>query len=587
MATKRAHPWRAVGVGALALVVGFGTMALLGVWTPRLGLDLTGGTSITLTARPSAGQGAVTTEKLNEAVEIIRNRVGAIAEAEVTTQGEDHIIVEVPGVGQDEIVRLVGSTAELRFRQVLMAQPVSAAPPPTPTPSGSASPSATPGESATPGQTEEPTPAPSEKPAAGSSPSPTAENRSRAIPQAVAAAPGDTPSPTPSNTQSPTPTTTPTATPAPAKPKQVQVSTTGPTPEQLAELQKFQCKDYTPAKDNPAAPLFTCDREDATRFVLGPALVLGSEIADASAQLPQNQVNWQVALELKGEGKTKFAQATTQMYQLQQPLKAFAIVLDGKVVSYPEVINPITDGNASITGSFSQQEASDLANVLKYGALPLTFETSQVSAVSPTLGSDQLRGGLIAGAIGLCLVVLYSFLYYRGLGLVVVASLVVAAATTYAAVVLLGKGQGFTLTLAGIAGLIVAIGITADSFVVFFERLRDEVRDGRSLRTAVETGWARARRTILAADSVSLLAAAVLYILSIGNVRGFAYALGLTTLVDIAVVFVFTKPLLTLLARTRFFGEGHRFSGLDPGRLGVTLDRRGQQVRRPSAPREA
>jgi preprotein translocase subunit SecD len=194
-------------------------------------------------------------------------------------------------------------------------------------------------------------------------------------------------------------------------------------------------------------------------------------------------------------------------------------------------------------------------------------------AVSPTLGSDQLRGGLIAGAIGLALVVLYSFFYYRGLGVVVVLSLAAAAVLVYAAVSLLGEAQGFTLTLAGIAGLIVAIGITADSFVVYFERLRDEVREGRSLRTAVETGWVRARRTILAADSVSLLAAVVLYTLSVGNVRGFAYALGLTTVVDIVIVFVFTKPLLTLLARTRFFGEGHRFSGLDPSRLGVSRQR--------------
>ena len=548
MATRTPHPWRAIGIVVLALVVGFGTMALLGVWTPRLGLDLRGGTSITLTARPSAGQGAVTQEKLTEAVDIIRNRVSAIAEAEVTTQGSDHIIVEVPGVGQDEIVRLVGSTAELRFRQVLAVQQAgAAAPAPTESPTPSGSPSPTSGESVTP------------SPDASPDDSPSPENRGRAVPPAVAA-----PSPTP------TPTPSPESTPPPA-PGKIQVSTTGATPEQQAALQKFSCKDYTPAKDSPGAPLYTCDREEGTKFVLGPALVLGSEIADASAGIPQNELTWQVNLQLKGAGRNKFAQASTQMYQLQPPLNQFAIVLDGQVVSYPQIINPITNGEASITGSFSQQEATDLANILKYGALPLTFETSQVSAVSPTLGSDQLTGGLIAGAIGLALVVLYSFFYYRGLGLVVVLSLLVAGGLTYAAVVLLGEGQGFTLTLAGIAGLIVAIGITADSFVVYFERLRDEVREGRTLRTAVETGWVRARRTILAANSVSLLAAVVLYTLSIGNVRGFAYALGLTTLIDIAVVFVFTKPLVTLLARTRFFGEGHRFSGIDPRRLGVSM----------------
>ncbi|HZC26208.1 MAG TPA: protein translocase subunit SecD [Actinopolymorphaceae bacterium] len=574
MATKTQHPWRALGVVALVLVIGVGTMALLQAWTPKLGLDLRGGVSITLTARPSAGQGPVTPEKLNEAVDIIRNRVGAIAEAEVTTQGRDHIIVAIPGVGQDKTVKLVGSTAELRFRQVLLTQPVGAAPPPTPkpTPTGpSASPSPTKGETAGPKSTKSPS---------TKSPSPTPKNPGRAVPHAFAPTPTATPSPSPK---------TPTPTPAqPPQPGKVQVSTTGATPEQAAALQAFKCKDYSPAKDNPSQPLYTCDREQSTKFVLGPALVLGSEIANATAQIPQNQVNWQVGLELKGAGKTKFAQASTQMYQLQDPLKQFAIVLDGKVVSYPQIISPITDGNASITGSFSQQEATDLANTLKYGALPLTFETSEVSNVSPTLGSDQLTGGLIAGAIGLGLVVLYSFFYYRGLGFVVVSSLLVAGATTYLAVVLLGHGQGFTLTLAGIAGLIVAIGITADSFVVFFERLRDEVREGRSLRTAVETGWIRARRTILAADSVSLLAAVVLYTLSIGNVRGFAYALGLTTLVDIAVVFVFTKPLLTLLARTKFFGEGHRFSGLDPGRLGVPAKQLAPRAaRRTAATREA
>ncbi len=559
MATRNPHPWRAIGVVALVLVLGFGTMALLKAWTPRLGLDLRGGTSITLTARPSAGQGAVTTEKLDEAVEIIRNRVSAIAEAEVTTQGQDHIIVEVPGVNQDEIVQLVGSTAELRFRQVLAVQPAAAAAPQptkTPTPSGTPTP--------TPSTSDKPSATPGASPKASPSTSKSPSNRGRAVPRVGSEAGASAPSPKPT-------------------PDKVQVSTTGATPQQQAALQKFKCKDYTPAKDNPGQPLLTCDREGSTKFVLGPALVLGSEIANATAQIPQGQVAWEVGLQLRGAGKSKFAQASTQMYQQQPPLNQFGIVLDGKVVSYPQFNEPITNGEASITGSFTQQEANDLANVLKYGALPLTFETSEVSAVSPTLGSDQLTGGLIAGAIGLGLVVLYSFFYYRGLGLVVVMSLLVAGGLTYASVVLLGKAQGFTLTLAGIAGLIVAIGITADSFVVYFERIRDEVRDGRSLRSAAETGWHRARRTILAADSVSLLAAVVLYTLSIGNVRGFAYALGLTTLIDIAVVFVFTKPLVTLLARTRYFGEGGRFSGVDPQRLGVSLSQRTRGGSRSSA----
>ncbi len=278
---------------------------------------------------------------------------------------------------------------------------------------------------------------------------------------------------------------------------------------------------------------------------------------------------WQVNLDFTGEGKKKFGDTTRRLSALADPQNRFGIVLDGLVVSAPSLNNgPILGGQAQITGNFSQAEATSLANVLKFGALPLTFDAGEVQEVSATLGGDQLTAGLIAGIIGLVLVVLYSLLYYRGLGLVTVASLLVSAVITYGLVVLLGWQIGFRLSLAGIAGLIVAIGITADSFIVYFERIRDEVRDGKTLRVAVETGWNRARRTILAADFVSFLAAVVLYVLSVGGVRGFAFTLGLTTLIDIFVVFLFTKPLVTILARTRFFGQGHKLSGLDPERLG-------------------
>jgi preprotein translocase subunit SecD len=573
--TKRPHPWRALLALLAALVVGFVVIALLGVWTPRLGLDLRGGTSITLTARPIAGQAAVTPEQLNEAVDIIRNRIGAISEAEVTTQGNEHIIVEVPGVGQDEIVRLVGQTAQMRFRQVLAVQAAGQPPAPTPSPSATAP---SPNPTATGTASPNPTTTPAGTATPNPSPSATATNAGRAVPSSLVA----------QGTASPSPSATASAPSTPAPPSdQIQISTTPATQEQLAELAKFTCDDYDAAKDDPAKPLLTCDREGGSAFVLGPAIILGSEIADATPALPQNELTWQVSLKFKGAGPKKLAQASREMYQLQEPLNQFAIVLDGKVVSYPNFEEPISGGEASITGQFTQQQASDLASVLKYGALPLAFEASDVSTVSPTLGADQLTGGLTAGIIGLGLVVIFSFLYYRGLGLVVVASLTVAAAMTYAAVVLLGEAQGFTLTLAGIAGLIVAIGITADSFVVFFERLRDEIRDGKTLRSAVDSGWLRARRTILAADSVSLLAAVVLYLLSVGNVRGFAYALGLTTLVDLVVVFLFTKPLMTLLSRTKFFGEGHRLSGLDPTRLGVSKAKLTGGFGRRTATREA
>jgi preprotein translocase subunit SecD len=278
---------------------------------------------------------------------------------------------------------------------------------------------------------------------------------------------------------------------------------------------------------------------------------------------------WQVNLQFTGEGGDKFLKATQNIAARGQGQNLFAIVLDGEVISTPSVEQAIPGGQAQITGTFTEAEARDLANVLKYGALPVSFDISSVETVSPQLGGDQLSAGIWAGLVGLALVVLFSFLYYRGLGLVVVLSLAAAAVLTYASVVLLGKAIGFTLTLAGIAGLIVAIGITADSFVVYFERLRDEVREGRSLRSSVETGWTRAKHTIIAADSISLLAAVVLYILAIGSVRGFAFTLGLTTLIDLIVVFVFTKPLVTLLARTDFFGHGHKLSGLDPEHLGV------------------
>ena len=578
--TKRPHPWRALLALLAALVVGFVVMALLGVWTPRLGLDLRGGTSITLTARPAAGQGAITPDQLNEAVEIIRNRIGAIAEAEVTTQGNEHIIVEVPGVGRDEIVRLVGQTAQMRFRQVLAVQAANV--PPAPTPTATAT-----GPSPNPTATGTASPQPSVTPSGTATPQPTATatNASRTVPSALLAQGTASPSATASTPATPAPSAS--GTPSPATDR-VQISTTPANEAQLAALAKYKCDDYDAAKDNPNETLLTCDRDGNEAFVLGPAIILGSEIADASPGLPQQEINWQVSLKFKDAGPKKLAQASREMYQLQAPLNQFAIVLDGKVISYPNFQEPIPGGEASITGNFTQVQATDLANVLKYGALPLAFEASEVSTVTPTLGADQLTGGLTAGVIGLGLVVIFSFLYYRGLGIVVVASLGVAAAMTFASVVLLGKAQGFTLTLAGIAGLIVAIGITADSFVVFFERLRDEIRDGKTLRSAVDTGWMRARRTILAADSVSLLAAIVLYLLSVGNVRGFAYALGLTTIIDLIVVFLFTKPLVTLLSRTKFFGEGHRLSGLDPSRLGVTKAKMtGAFGRRTPAPREA
>ena len=333
------------------------------------------------------------------------------------------------------------------------------------------------------------------------------------------------------------------------------------------------------------------------KFALDVAKVRGTEVTAASAGVSTTSNQWQVNLTLNGQGAAAFSTLTSRLYndyyaagqsgdQNSAVLNQVAVTLDGNVVSSPQIVGAIPGGNAQITGNFTQAEATQLQNELKFGSVPLDLKTLFVSSVSAQVGRDQLDAGLIAAAIGLLLVVVYAFLYYRGLGLVSVCSLLIAGTITYLAVVLLSLYQNFTLELAGIAGLIVAIGITADSFVVYFERLRDEVREGKQLRPAVESGWKRARRTILVSDTVSFLAALLLYYFAIGEVKGFAYTLGLTVLVDVVVVFGFTKPMVTLLARTKFFGNGHPMSGLDPARLGAKTPwrssvRRNQVRRRP------
>jgi preprotein translocase subunit SecD len=277
-------------------------------------------------------------------------------------------------------------------------------------------------------------------------------------------------------------------------------------------------------------------------------------------------------LKLKGDARKTFANISRTLFNNGGQ---FAIVLDGQVLSAPGFDGVITDGNAQITGSFSESEATSLANSLKYGALPVKFSQPTVEIVGPSLAGDQLSAGVLAGIIGLLIVMAYCMFYYRGLGIVVIASLLVAAMVTYATVLVLAKAASFTLTLPGIAGLIVAVGITADSFIVYFERIRDEMRAGKSMRVAVEAGWLRARNTCLAADAVSFLAAVVLYIFAIGVVRGFAFALGISTIIDVIVFFFFTKPLVSLLARRPFYNSGHRFSGLSRETLGVDVQRGG------------
>ena len=328
----------------------------------------------------------------------------------------------------------------------------------------------------------------------------------------------------------------------------------------------------------------TCD-EDGVKYLLSASMIQGTQLTRAEAGIPQQQVQWAVDLTFDKTARETFAEVTRQIVNATSPLtgqqKQFAIVLDGVVLSAPVVNGVIPNGQAQITGDFTQTEAQSLANSLKYGALPLTFTAPVVTEEGPTLASDQLSAGLWAGAIGLALVLIYCMFYYRGLGIVVVASLGIAALVTYAVVLAMSQAVNFTLTLPGIAGLIVGVGITADSFIVYFERIRDEMREGKSMRVAVEQGWVRARATCLAADAVSLLAAVVLYIFAIGVVKGFAFALGISTVIDLAVFFLFTKPMVSWLSRFTFFNSGHKYSGLSAETIGI--DRIAGARPRPSA----
>ena len=524
------HPLRTLIV-FLAFSVGLvGLMALGGVWTPKLGLDLRGGTTITLTASNTTGEGSVDPASLELARTIIQQRVDSIGvgETEVTTSGDRQIVVSVPNVQQDELVRMVGQTAQLYFRLVHAEEQVAAQPGTDPT--------AEPTQGAGDPGTGEPSASP------GTNPRP------------LPGLPTPVPSPRP---------TTPGATPLTTE----QVLAWQPADRDQSEYASFQCGDDFP--DVPDQPLITCDQTGTVKYLLSPVVISGSDLVQANAGIPQNGVSWVVDLEFNSTAAATFEQVTKEISTRTQPQNQFAIVLDGDVITAPYVNNAIPGGRAQISGSFTQQSATELANVLKYGALPLAFDVSSVDTVSAKLGGEQLEAGIIAGIIGLILVVAYSVIYYRALSIVVVSSLVVAFGITYAFIVLLGQAMGFALNLPGVAGLIVAIGVTADSFIIYFERIRDEVRDGRSLRAAIEVGWVRSRQTILVADGVSLLSAVVLFILAIGAVKGFAFTLGLTTLIDLAVVFWFTKPLMTLLGRTKFFGEGRRFSGFESEHLGA------------------
>lgn len=524
-------------VGLIAINAG-GVLWGGGSWVPKLALDLEGGTQIILAPKLESGK-TVSSQQLDQAVAIIRQRIDAsgVSEAEINTQGGSNVVVSIPGKADQDTIDRIESSAKLEFRAVILTQAAAAS-----GASETPSPDPTDPESETPEPSESPEPAPSVSPSNASDPA-------------------------------------------------------WITPELQKEFDDFDCANLLSSDSNVAPaekPLITCEINGTTtdetpdyKYFLGPVEVSGERIKDATNSLVANSQGvstneWGVNIVFDSEGSKEFATVTTRLAGLQGAQNQFAIVLDGKVISAPRTLAVITDGKPQITGNFTQDSSKTLADQLKFGALPIGFTVQSNETITATLGATQLVSGLLAGAIGLMLVVGYSLLQYRTLGFVTVVSLIVAFTITYLIVTILGWREGYRLSLAGVAGLIVAIGITADSFIVYFERIRDELRDGRMLVSAVEAGWKRAVRTIFASDAVNFLAAIVLFLLAVGNVRGFALTLGLTTLVDLLVVTMFTHPILQLLANTKFFGNGHKLSGLDPRALGAVYRGRAQ-FREPTA----
>jgi preprotein translocase subunit SecD len=538
--------WRSLGWLAAIIVVllGIQTAGALFAgwsWTPKLALDLEGGTRVVLAAQTAENQ-TVTQEQLDQAVSIIRQRVDAsgVAEAEISTQGTNNIEVLMPGVIDKETLQRLQQSSKLEFRPVILAG------------------------------------------------APTADTSSD----------GSTPTPTDSATPTPTPTPTPTASSTPGPTPTDASDPSYVTPEIQAAYDAFNCADINSTEANVAPvdePLITCSVEQDEKFVLGPVEVDGADITDAfsgqeSGSQGVNTGRWAVNLRFTQKGGDDIKAMTGRIISNPDPRNRFAAVLDGYVITAP-VVQGVTD-TPSITGTFTQETSTALAQQLKFGALPVSFVVQTRDSVSPTLGSSQLASGLLAGLVGLILVVLYSFFQYRLLASVTIASIVVAAVITYLVISILSWREGYRLSLAGVAGLIVAIGFTVDSFIVYFERIRDELRDGRGLTGAVEAGWKRALRTIYAAKGVNLLSAVVLALIAVGSVKGFALTLGITVVIDVLIVVLFTHPMMQLIATTRFFSSGHPLSGLDPDALGAVYRGRAEfrvstEARRAGASREA
>ena len=574
---KKARPGRSFAVlgifsALLAGLVALGVVFSSATWAPKLALDLEGGTSIIL--EPQIEDQQITKEQLEQAVEIIRQRVDStgVSEAEISTQGDRNIVVNLPGNPDEKTRNLVRSSAQLSFRRVAFVGPPESA-------------------AAQEEQQKEQEDA-NKKKSEGLSDEDKkriedligdqeGEQEDGDAPQGggTASAPADG-----EDAKKPAEGETPAA---PKDGKEdadkhprfdPMTDTSWQSQKVMKEFTELDCTDpanRTGGKQTPADEVVVeCAQDGSAKFVLGPVELSGEHVKDASYGFETSSSGQQtnrlaVTMDFDEVGRKVFGEITQTITGQQQPYNQFAIELDGLVLSAPASQSAVTDGRAQITGSFSEEEAQTLSNQLKNGALPISFQVQSEEQISPTLGADYLQKGLIAGAIGLLLVVLYSVLQYRALSTVTIASLVAAGILTYLLLLFASWRYGYRLSLAGLAGIIIGIGMTADSFIVYFERIRDEIRDGRRLTSAVEVGWVRARQTIYASKAVNMLAAVILYILAVGSVRGFAFTLGLTVIVDVVIVVFFTHPMLQLLARTKFFGEGHPMSGMDPRQLGV------------------
>ncbi|MFI5508836.1 protein translocase subunit SecD [Mycobacterium sp. NPDC051804] len=569
------HPARYLALFLVLLVGAYLLVFLTGdkKAEPKLGIDLQGGTRVTLTARTPDGS-RPTRDALNQAQTIINDRVNGlgVSGSEVIIDG-DNLVITVPGNESSE-ARNLGQTARLYIRPVVHAMPSAAAQPqqqpPAEAPQGTPPglPGGEPGIPGIPGAPGAPGAPPGADPGAVVLPPGAVEQPAQSPAPQPRPYPVEPPAqPVPEPPAPPQPTPAPGQEPAPAPGTQTPAPPSGDVPlsQRIADekelrqssdqqiqilalqFQATRCgeDDVLAGNDDPNLPLVTCSQDGKEVYLLDKSIISGEQIENASSGFDQQQGIYLVDVQFKGDATKIWADFTAANVGTQT-----AFVLDSQVVSAPEIREPIPGGRTQISGQFTEQTARELANVLKYGSLPLSFESSEAETVSATLGLTSLRAGLIAGAVGIALVLLYSLLYYRILGVLIALSLVASGAMVYAILVLLGRYIGYTLDLAGIAGLIIGIGMTADSFVVFFERIKDEIRDGRSFRSAVPRGWNRARKTILSGNAVTFLAAAVLYVLAVGQVKGFAFTLGLTTILDVVVVFLVTWPIVYMASKS-------------------------------------